>query len=179
MRGVMLKALIGASIFCMASQAQAAVAVCSVNDITPAAQACTGFFEGNLINDAHIAEQTAALASLGLVWDGTIIQKLEGLAGNHTIDFSALLTGISYIGLHFGNGTGGPGNGTAFYRIDAGAGLDTFLLNYNASSDAALYSTVPGVPEPGTWAMMLLGFGAAGFVLRRRKRPAMGSLQIA
>ncbi|WP_246450764.1 FxDxF family PEP-CTERM protein [Sphingomonas rhizophila] len=33
-------------------------------------------------------------------------------------------------------------------------------------------SFTPGaVPEPGTWAMMLLGFGAIGFGLRRR-RPA-------
>jgi hypothetical protein len=28
----------------------------------------------------------------------------------------------------------------------------------------------PSVPEPGTWAMMLLGFGAVGFAMRRRKR---------
>ena len=27
------------------------------------------------------------------------------------------------------------------------------------------------VPEPSTWAMMVLGFGALGFVLRRRRRP--------
>lgn len=27
----------------------------------------------------------------------------------------------------------------------------------------------PGVPEPATWAMMILGFGAAGAVLRRRR----------
>ena len=26
------------------------------------------------------------------------------------------------------------------------------------------------VPEPGTWAMMLMGFGAAGFAMRRRRR---------
>jgi hypothetical protein len=25
------------------------------------------------------------------------------------------------------------------------------------------------VPEPGTWAMMLLGFGAIGFSMRRRR----------
>jgi hypothetical protein len=25
------------------------------------------------------------------------------------------------------------------------------------------------VPEPSTWAMMLLGFGAIGFAMRRRK----------
>lgn len=27
----------------------------------------------------------------------------------------------------------------------------------------------PAVPEPGTWAMMLLGFGAIGFSVRRRR----------
>jgi hypothetical protein len=29
---------------------------------------------------------------------------------------------------------------------------------------------VSGVPEPGTWASMLLGFGLAGFALRRKRR---------
>ena len=30
----------------------------------------------------------------------------------------------------------------------------------------------PAVPEPATWAMMILGFGVAGAVLRRRRAPA-------
>jgi hypothetical protein len=42
---------------------------------------------------------------------------------------------------------------------------------------ASTEAGVPPVPEPATWAMMLLGFGAAGFVLRRKRRPAM--MQIA
>jgi len=29
--------------------------------------------------------------------------------------------------------------------------------------------SVAAVPEPATWAMMLLGFGAIGFTMRRRK----------
>jgi hypothetical protein len=30
--------------------------------------------------------------------------------------------------------------------------------------------TVPGVPEPGTWAMMLVGFGIVGSALRKRRK---------
>ena len=33
------------------------------------------------------------------------------------------------------------------------------------------------IPEPATWGMMLLGFGAVGYAMRRRRRPAL--LQIA
>lgn len=35
---------------------------------------------------------------------------------------------------------------------------------------ASTESGVPPVPEPGTWAMMLMGFGAAGFAMRRRRQ---------
>ena len=40
--------------------------------------------------------------------------------------------------------------------------------------DLILRVTVtPAVPEPGTWAMMLLGFGAAGYAMRRRRAPVL------
>ena len=32
------------------------------------------------------------------------------------------------------------------------------------------------VPEPGTWAMMLGGFGAVGFAMRRRKKEARSAV---
>jgi hypothetical protein len=35
------------------------------------------------------------------------------------------------------------------------------------------------VPEASTWAMMLFGFGAAGFALRRSRRGRADLLQIA
>jgi hypothetical protein len=38
-------------------------------------------------------------------------------------------------------------------------------------------SIVNGVPEPSTWAMMLLGFGAIGWAVRRQRSRA--SLQVA
>jgi len=36
--------------------------------------------------------------------------------------------------------------------------------------------TTGAVPEPGTWAMMLLGFGAVGFAMRRKRRPVLAQL---
>jgi hypothetical protein len=32
------------------------------------------------------------------------------------------------------------------------------------------YNCTPAVPEPATWAMLLLGFGAVGFAMRRSRR---------
>lgn len=34
---------------------------------------------------------------------------------------------------------------------------------------------ISAVPEPGTWAMLLLGFGLVGMALRRRRAPALAS----
>jgi hypothetical protein len=38
---------------------------------------------------------------------------------------------------------------------------------------------IGAVPEPSTWAMMLIGFGAVGVGMRRRRRQSGGLLQIA
>jgi hypothetical protein len=35
--------------------------------------------------------------------------------------------------------------------------------------DVALSAAAPSVPEPSSWAMLLIGFGATGFAMRRRK----------
>jgi hypothetical protein len=156
---------------CLLSSSAFAATPCSNLDLTPNAIDCSGFYDGNILNDAHIDEQKAALLDLGFVWDGTtIIQTISPLNGSMVVDFDQLLVGVSFIAMHFGNGQGGPGNATAFYKIDAGSGIDKINLVYNASSNAVLYSTgtTPGVPEPATWAMMITGFGLVGVAMRRR-----------
>ena len=54
-------------------------------------------------------------------------------------------------------------------------GYDDQITNVDDNHDDMIIRVTvsPAVPEPATWAMMLLGFGAAGFVLRRRRAPVL------
>jgi hypothetical protein len=48
------------------------------------------------------------------------------------------------------------------------------FYNFQATAGNVLVSSVSGaVPEPATWAMMLIGFAGLGFVAHRRKRTAV------
>jgi PEP-CTERM motif len=51
-----------------------------------------------------------------------------------------------------------------------GSGLQLFVAKNDDKQDMLFWKTA-AVPEPATWAMMLLGFGGIGFQMRRR-RPA-------
>lgn len=164
-----------------ATPAEAALGIpCANTDITPTAIQCAGFVQGNAVGGS-VTDPSAAtlLAQLGYNGSTTGIELIQNLGGATTINFNTLLTGLTIIGVHYGNGDGSPGNpigptqgdgdDTAFYLFDAGAGLDTFTLNYAASSNVRLYKT-GGVPEPTTWALMLLGFGFIGSQMRRQRR---------
>ena len=61
------------------------------------------------------------------------------------------------------------GPGTVRISSSGGNDVDSIIDNFVLTTTA----TVTSVPEPGTWAMMLLGFGAIGFAMRRRKVAAL------
>ena len=137
---------------------------------------CYGRYSGNELNNASNSDINAALTALGYAGPAITYSAipagniLSGLNGNTSVNFPGLLNGTVYFGVHYGNGQGGPGNSTTFYKIFA-TNLDIITLNLGASSTATLFAQVANpVPEPATWAMMLAGFGAVGFALRRRER---------
>ncbi|MFL6721673.1 MAG: PEPxxWA-CTERM sorting domain-containing protein [Sphingomonas sp.] len=159
----------------IASPASAATVSCSdaVNLFTGAASTCSGFFGGNLLSNspADVSAQTAALQSLGVNFTNfNDYTKVDLVDGATTLDFGTPLSGPTVIGIHFGNGSG-FGNSTGFFTFDFVAPTQSISFNIPAASGAVLYSTgTATVPEPATWAMMLLGFAGIGTFMRRRRR---------
>lgn len=189
----------GALAFAAPAQADLTlVQPCASTDITLSGGAtftsCAGYYDGNLFNNSSNTDIQSGLTALGA--PGGIFttfaaipdaNKLSNLNGTTTIDFGQTLYGDTIVGVHFGAGNGSPGFGkgppngsgkatnldtSVFYRFDAGTtGISSFTLNYQASSNAALFLTGNGtaVPEPASWALMLGGFGLLGISLRRRR----------
>lgn len=154
-----------------------------VNDLTLSAgsslTSCYGRFAGNVLNTPGNADINTALTQLGYAGPAIVYSAiplaniLTSLSGSQTLNYAGVFNGPVYLGIHYGNGQGGPGNSTTFYRISA-SNLDTIGLTLNASSTATLFAgtVTTAVPETATWAMMIGGFGIVGAALRRRRQSA-------
>lgn len=174
-----------------ASPASAALTVvgsgCDATLPDPNASACAGAYAGNLNNNARIDDLNAAIDALvgsdytDVAWSALDPTKNFFSATGTTLNFAETLFGEQIISLHFGNAGSGDGNNTVLYLFDFGtAGANSVNLNQQGWSNAVLIpGGTPPVPEPGTWAMMLLGFGAIGFALRRRRSRTATPAQVA
>lgn len=88
-----------------------------------------------------------------------------------------VMNGLTVIGAHFGNNTDSIYNTvTAFWLVNITSPTSAItLLDANGNvttkgtSNAAVFATQSAVPEPATWALMLLGFGGMGVAMRRRR----------
>lgn len=111
----------------------------------------SGFAFGTASFDASIdgtSFTVCALNAANCYFDGAAFRAFSILIPSSA--YASLLDGTAALGLSQTSGN--------FVRF----GTPTLRINFLAA-----------VPEPGTWAMMLLGFGAVGFSLRRRPVAAM------
>ena len=83
------------------------------------------------------------------------------------ITFDEALLGQVILSIHFGDAGSGLGDHTILYLFTFDTPTTSIDLNQNGFSNGLIIGN--GVPEPATWAMMLLGFGAVGFSMRRRR----------
>ena len=96
--------------------------------------------------------------------------------------------GGTYFGLASPSGTPGLLNNTINYVVTGGTGrflggsglitgVGTVDFRFGAPRQSLALNGVlslPAVPEPATWGLMILGFGVTGAALRNRRRPALG-----
>lgn len=95
---------------------------------------------------------------------GNLLLDITSFGGSNrsgtTLDGQSV-TGDGTSSLFLQNGTGGSGSASTF--------------GYVAQFQTA--DVTGAVPEPGTWAMMIIGFGAAGASMRRRKSRVTSHVQ--
>ena len=127
--------------------------------IGPPGGALIGTGSGSIITSTSLLFSATDLDLTSVIVNGvalTISRTADGLiesSGTSNVNiFSGQLNNITVTGISRGLGSYG--------------GNLTFL------------PTAAAVPEPGTWALMLLGFGAVGFSMRRQRR-VTASLQAA
>jgi PEP-CTERM motif-containing protein len=123
------------------------------------------------------------LSALPFTYDGQFFNLLVTFtappgagAGAFTADLTGTVLGLNGGGvfLDFDNNSNNPLN------LNYTGGSFQFWVNdVNISSFSTvqiLSGGIRSVPEPATWAMMLLGFGGIGFAMRRRQKPALAQL---
>lgn len=146
----------------------------STNAINPGySPALRMTFWSNATRDEFVFEQAyqpggyGAEAPIGS-WNTTTssstfyLRSLHNESVQHTLaDWVSMGNfGNAYVSaVYIGVGSGIGGANYLAYADNVKAGSNTY--NFEASANGA-------VPEPATWAMMLSGFGLAGFAMRRR-----------
>ena len=62
----------------------------------------------------------------------------------------------------------------------SGGGYDAtpgvFTFSTQGGNVTTFSATTTAVPEPATWALMLLGFGGIGMAMRRRRQPVLAQV---
>ena len=184
-------ALSGAAALVSASAAQATIEVVGTNtDVTRVHQAATpsdtayinyespdpltaNNKSGSFSNYLTFTNDVAGIYNL------SVLTQL-GANGKAMVNFTTLTLSGGDIPGGYMTFDGPTINGTAWtYAIsNLTLGQGQYTLNFagTAKPDAAWQGTVKfnlagGVPEPATWAMMLVGFGLMGASVRRRQRP--------
>jgi hypothetical protein len=111
----------------------------------------TGTYTFALITSSPGA--TVTLEQLLSGGGASVMQTVLGSSNSLTLNTGTLMAGVTYRFL---------------YTFNAGSGGGTVSGNASFLQSA--------VPEPATWALMLIGFGGIGVAMRRRRKPILAQV---
>lgn len=149
-------------------------------------------FDYSLTNTSSSPTTSSAVTAFGFDINPNATLSSSSVDGTFSVVSSGQVSQGYNLEMCFKNGqnnncAGSPGNqgvalgdtGTGtitlgFSSLPDSITLSDYLVRYQAvnGSGSAIGQPTPAVPEPSTWAMMLLGFGAVGVSMRRTRRRA-------
>jgi hypothetical protein len=134
---------------------------CTTSDIV-----CTFVFDQTVSAGGFSDSGTFTLPQLG-VTSGAVISISAGGMGN--VDFTRVFLTNGGVDYDFGIINGAIDTASVL-NLSSVAGLWTITVEGTANTDAGYSGDLrfTAVPEPTTWALFILGFGALGFAMRRR-----------
>ncbi|HEX4712389.1 PEPxxWA-CTERM sorting domain-containing protein [Phenylobacterium sp.] len=127
---------------------------------------------------SDIYDVTSSISSFGIdpalngVGDGLAETSIAGLhldAGAYWIGVSGMDWSFGWSAYDMGQGSAPAGEDVSFGGAPNPVGPGTYSLGYRIFGNP---DPAGPVPEPATWAMMLIGIGGLGAMLRRRRTQA-------
>ncbi len=108
----------------------------------------------------------------------TFIDSSSFLGTSFAINGSGFASPYAFVPVGYVSGSAISGTATFLNQTFATLGLTAGQYAYRSNADSVTVNIGGAVPEPATWAMMLLGFGGIGMAMRRTVRKG-GLTQIA
>ena len=195
--GLVAATALGSASMASATQFMGATAGCFGAACAPAGAATTGglTFTSGSFNQSDsngflaIGSGTENFGTLNLSGLPFTYNTLFTLLVNFTLPAGTPGAGTVYSALVGGSVTNSTTGGVLFdfnntpQTINYTGGSFTLAINdvsVNSSevpTNTAITGTIrTAVPEPATWALMLLGFGGIGLAMQRRRRPALAQI---
>ncbi|MEO7411463.1 MAG: PEPxxWA-CTERM sorting domain-containing protein [Sphingomicrobium sp.] len=157
-------------------QVQLSTTSASADNLSTSFSANTGSNVVSVIPRSDVTYSTAAMSSNGTTRDFDVTFNFlnafvyDPSMGNLLLDLTSF-GGSNRSGATLdGQNVLGDGTSSLFLQNGTGGNGATNTFGYVTRFQTA--AVTGAVPEPGTWAMMLLGFGAMGVSLRRRRKPS-------
>ena len=149
----------------------------------------SAFFGNTIPNGGNFTDVFKVILPNSSVTASVITVALRGDNKLGDIDFSSItLNGIEFTKTR-SDTSGGPLEAVSESFVlrppaDFMAGTYDLILVGRAYGNSSYSGTInadvtAAVPEPATWAMMLVGFGAVGYTMRRRKSKVTTRVQFA
>ena len=160
--------------------AVAALAALAAASVTPAAHASV--VEGIQLSSSQVFDHFEGIAdaagngsdsfSFSLDVDSVFTSSILSSVGSPLADLEFMT--VDFDGVHAFTVTNGFFSGATISGVQLAAGAPTLNVKYGSTAAGVTYSgniaiaPATPVPEPATWALMLVGIGAAGYTYRRR-----------